>query len=279
MSYESPSILSQEHLGATRKDPESEWLARDNPETNSITLKGKTASHTAEQFSWVPLPCGFPPRQPFPVKPLALSACMSPRTIHSQVLDKSPLSGAGRGPPACTILHGYWCHGRKNGRWCDECWQGHLGRVGGKGVSERWWLSWDGDDEKPPDSKEESEAPRWEQAWQTQGPGEGTVAGAQFILALGGPSVWRERRSRSTAWAHVTQRLVKEQMRQLQRRPGPHSSLCPQALQWGLMAPLLHAPLLKSRKAHDWFLCSNSSRRDRVPTPRHFSRVPARLCS
>ena len=192
MSYESPRILSQEHLGATRKDSESEWLARDHPETNSITLKGKTASHTAEQFSWVPLPCGFTSRQPFPMKPLALSACMPPWTIHSRVLDKSPLSGAGRGPPSCTILHGYWCHGRKNGRWCDECWQGHLGRVGGKGVSERWWLSWDGDDEKPPDSKEESEAPRWEQAWQTQGPGEGTVAGAQFILPLGGPSVWRE---------------------------------------------------------------------------------------
>ena len=38
---------------------------------------------------------------PLPIKPLALSACVSPRTIHFRVLDKSPLSGPGRGPPSC----------------------------------------------------------------------------------------------------------------------------------------------------------------------------------
>ena len=47
-----PSRLSD--VRATRKDPESERLARDNPETNPITIKPKTASHVAEQFSWVP---------------------------------------------------------------------------------------------------------------------------------------------------------------------------------------------------------------------------------
>ena len=40
----------------TRKDPESELLAKDTPETNPITIKPKTASHIAEQFSWIPLP-------------------------------------------------------------------------------------------------------------------------------------------------------------------------------------------------------------------------------
>ena len=45
--------LSSAHI---RKDPESEWLARDNPETNPITIKPKAESHVAEQSSWVPLP-------------------------------------------------------------------------------------------------------------------------------------------------------------------------------------------------------------------------------
>ena len=35
---------------------------------------------------------------PFPIKSLALSARVSPRTIHFRVLDKSPVSGPGRGP-------------------------------------------------------------------------------------------------------------------------------------------------------------------------------------
>ena len=84
---------------ATRKDPESEWLTRDNPETNPITIKPTTASHVAEQSSWVLLPTCSPPGCPFPIKSLALSARVSPRTIHFRVLDKSPLSGPGRGPP------------------------------------------------------------------------------------------------------------------------------------------------------------------------------------
>ena len=87
----------------TRKDSESEWLAKDNPETNPITIKPETASHVTEQFSWVPLPYCSPPRGPFPIKPLALSAHVSPWTIHFWVLDKSPVSGAGRGPPSCNI--------------------------------------------------------------------------------------------------------------------------------------------------------------------------------
>ena len=85
---------------ATRKDSELEWLAKDHPKTNPITINPKTASHAAEQFSWVPLPYCAPPGCPFPTKSLALSAHVSPWTIHFWVLDKSPVSGPGRGPPS-----------------------------------------------------------------------------------------------------------------------------------------------------------------------------------
>ena len=85
----------------TRKDSESEWLAKDNPDINPITIKPETASHVAELFSWVPLPYCSPPGHPFPIKPLALSAHVSPRTIHFRVFDKSPVLGTGRGPPSC----------------------------------------------------------------------------------------------------------------------------------------------------------------------------------
>ena len=44
-----------------RKDSESEWLAKDNPETNPITIKPETVNHVTEQFSWVPLPASLYP--------------------------------------------------------------------------------------------------------------------------------------------------------------------------------------------------------------------------
>ena len=87
----------------TRKDSESEWLASDNPETNPITIKPETASHVTELFSWVPLPYCSPPECSFPIQSLALSAHVSPWTIHLRVLDKGPVSGPGRGPPSCNI--------------------------------------------------------------------------------------------------------------------------------------------------------------------------------
>ena len=58
-------------------------------------------SHVADQFSWVCLPCCPPPGHLFPIKSPALSARVSPQTAHFRVLDKSPLSGPGRGPPSC----------------------------------------------------------------------------------------------------------------------------------------------------------------------------------
>lgn len=54
-------------------------------------------SHIAELVSSVPSPCCFLPGHPFQ-QSLALSACVSPPTIHFRVL-KSPLSGPGRGSP------------------------------------------------------------------------------------------------------------------------------------------------------------------------------------
>ena len=82
---------------------ELEWLAKDHQETNPITIEPETASHGAEPFSWVPLPYCSPTGCPFPIKSLALSAHVSPRTIHFQVLHESPVSGPGRGPPSCNI--------------------------------------------------------------------------------------------------------------------------------------------------------------------------------
>ena len=95
-SYWNPSWLND--VCAT-KDSESEWLTRNSLKTHSIPVKPKTVSHAAEQFPWVPLPCCALPRCPFPTKSLALSAHVSPQTIHFWVLEKSPLSGSGRGPP------------------------------------------------------------------------------------------------------------------------------------------------------------------------------------
>ena len=74
-------------------------LAKDYPETNPITIKPKTASHEAEQFSWVPLPSCSPPGCPFPIKSLALSANVSPRTIHFRVLRQEPSFGPWKGFP------------------------------------------------------------------------------------------------------------------------------------------------------------------------------------
>ena len=92
-----------------REDSESEWLAKENPETNPITIKPGTGSHVAELFSWVPLPYCSPPGCPFPIKSLALSAHVSPQTSHFRVTDKSPVSGPGRGPPSCNRWRKYIC--------------------------------------------------------------------------------------------------------------------------------------------------------------------------
>ena len=88
----------------TRKNSESERLAKDNPETNPITIKLETASHAAEQFSWVPLPYCSPSRCPFPIKSLALSAHVSPRTIHFRVRQE-PSFRPWKGSPFLQHIH------------------------------------------------------------------------------------------------------------------------------------------------------------------------------
>ena len=88
----------------TRKDSESECLAKDNPETNPITTKPGPVSHVAEQSSWAPLPYCSLPRCPFPIKSPVLSAHVSPQTIHFWVLHKRPPSGPGRGPPSSNTI-------------------------------------------------------------------------------------------------------------------------------------------------------------------------------
>ena len=98
-----PSWLS--NMCTTRRDPESEWLARDNLETHSISIKPKSSSHVANEPSWIPLPSCSRPRCPSPVKSFALLAHVSPQTIHFQVLDKSSPSGPERGPPSCNIIY------------------------------------------------------------------------------------------------------------------------------------------------------------------------------
>ena len=100
-------ILSGIRLGWTRHAPpgETQWLAKDNPETNPITVKPETASQVSELFSWVPLPSCSPPRCSFPIKFLALSTHVSPWTIHFWRLDKSPVLGPGRGPPSCNNMN------------------------------------------------------------------------------------------------------------------------------------------------------------------------------
>ena len=69
----------------------------------------------AEQFSWVPLPYCSSPRCPFSIKSLALSAHVSPQTIHFQVLDKISVSEPGRGPPSCNSC--------SNSCYCCSCFQ------------------------------------------------------------------------------------------------------------------------------------------------------------
>ena len=81
------SWLSNAHN--TRKDPESQWLPRDNLETNSIIIKPETVSSMTDQFSWVPSSCFSLPWYPFLIKSLTLWARVSPRTIHSWVLNET----------------------------------------------------------------------------------------------------------------------------------------------------------------------------------------------
>ena len=79
------------------------------PKRESLRVMPLTGEHWKNfLFSWVPSPYCSPPGCPFPVKSLASSACVSPRTIYFWVLDKSPVLGRGRGPPSCNKWQVCW---------------------------------------------------------------------------------------------------------------------------------------------------------------------------
>ena len=94
-SHWHPSWLNK--ACTTRKDSELEWLAKDNPETNPITIK-------PEMATWRSSSPGFP----YPIKSLALSAHVSPQTNHFWVVDKSPVSRPVRDPPSCNTWGYNW---------------------------------------------------------------------------------------------------------------------------------------------------------------------------
>ena len=93
LSHLNTSWLSAAHT--TRKDPESEWLATDNLETNPITIKPETASHMAEQFSWFPYPAAL--HLALSQYSLLLSAHVSPWTFLS--LRQEPTLGPWKRSP------------------------------------------------------------------------------------------------------------------------------------------------------------------------------------
>ena len=96
-----PSWLSK--VWTTKKDAESEWLAKDNPETNPITMKPEAVATWQSSPPGFPYPTTLQLRGPFPIKSLALPAHLSPWTIHFWVLDKSPLLDPKRGSSSCNI--------------------------------------------------------------------------------------------------------------------------------------------------------------------------------
>ena len=89
-------------LNTTKKD--SEWFVKDKQETNPINIKPETASHVAEHFSWVPLPCCSLPRCPFPIKSLALSASVSSDNSFLSVRHEPSLGAMERAPLPTTSL-------------------------------------------------------------------------------------------------------------------------------------------------------------------------------
>ena len=81
-----PSWLSNACFSS--KDPESERLPRDHPETNPIPVRPETASHGQSSSPGLPYPAALRPGA-LPSKVLcAVSTAVSP---DSGVLDKSPL--------------------------------------------------------------------------------------------------------------------------------------------------------------------------------------------
>ena len=77
--------------------------------TGWISLQSKGLSRvfsntTVQEHQFFGAQPSLPPGCPFPIKSLALSAHVSPQSMHFWVFDKNPLLGPGRGPPSCNII-------------------------------------------------------------------------------------------------------------------------------------------------------------------------------
>ena len=95
--------------------PESEWLARKNPETNLITIKPKIESHVVGQFSQVPLPFCSPLRRPFSKVSCFVSMCVSSDSSFMNVTQEPPFglplpatSGLNACPSGQSFCLFYW---------------------------------------------------------------------------------------------------------------------------------------------------------------------------
>ena len=104
-SHWNPSWLSD--MRAPRKDPESEWSARDNQETNPITVKPETVSHVAEQFSWFLYPAALHLGVPLPNEVSCFACtCVSSDNSFPSVRQEPPF-GPWKGSPFLQQFH-WW---------------------------------------------------------------------------------------------------------------------------------------------------------------------------
>ena len=112
---------------------------------NPITIKLETASHVAEQFSWVPSPSCSPPGRPFPIN-LLLGTCVSSDNSFPSVRQE-PSFGPWQGSP---VLH-HWCgapqraapglpHSVYSVNACRPSCGNHLWSMCGGRVKGGWWL-------------------------------------------------------------------------------------------------------------------------------------------
>ena len=129
MSYPSRSLLSEIHLGWVMHGPPGRTLSQNDwPETiqNHKTRDCEPHDRTVFRVSLMLLLSTGSTFliKSLPIKSLALSAHVSPQTIHFRVFDKSPPLGSRRGPPSSNrILKVQECQtksillGIQSGRW------------------------------------------------------------------------------------------------------------------------------------------------------------------
>ena len=97
-------VCQQEGPWARASTGQPRGLAKDNPETNPYSHKTWDCQPRGRAVLLGSLNLMLSATVPFPIKSLALSAHVSPWTIHFWVLDKSLFSGPGRGLPFCNTI-------------------------------------------------------------------------------------------------------------------------------------------------------------------------------